>query len=87
MASPADHIEAIAGQAQLERFHERTGGELVCHEHITENPYSLPGDDRLDGVQLLAETQVQANCKTVECRAGVRYVSACLLKVLGVHLP
>src|SRR5262245_9725841 len=47
MAWPADHIGAIARQAQLERFHERTGGEFVCHEHITENPDSLPGNHRL----------------------------------------
>lgn len=47
MAWPTDHIEAIARQAQLERFHERTGGEFVCHEHITENPDSLSGDHRL----------------------------------------
>src|SRR3954447_25381767 len=58
MAWPTDHMETIARQAQLERFHERTGGELVCDEHITENPDSLPRDHRLDGVQFLPKTQV-----------------------------
>lgn len=58
IAWPGDHIEAIARQAQLERFHEHTDSEFVGHEHITENPDSLPGDHRLDGVQFLAETQV-----------------------------
>lgn len=29
----------------------------MCHEHITENPDSLPGDHRFDGVQFLPETQ------------------------------
>src|SRR5450432_506491 len=54
----ADHIEAIALQAQVESLHERAGGELVRHEHIAEDPDSLSSDYGLDGVQLLPETQV-----------------------------
>src|SRR5215469_4040221 len=58
MARPTDHMKTIARQTQLERLHERAGGEFACHEYIAENPYSLPGDHRFDRVQLLPETQV-----------------------------
>ena len=58
VTGPADDIKAIARQAQVERFHQRAGGELVCHEHITEDPDSLPCDHGLDGMQLLAKAEM-----------------------------
>ena len=43
---------------QIGRSLQRAGGELVCHEHIAEDPNSLPCDHGLDGMQLLAKAEM-----------------------------
>src|SRR5215475_14971249 len=58
MTVPANHIEMITRQMQVKRLDERSGGKLVSHKHIAEDPYALSGDHCLDSMQLLPEAQV-----------------------------
>lgn len=58
MLRPVDHIEAITGQVQVERLHERAGSEFPRHQYIAEDSDTLSCSHRFDGMQLLAEAQM-----------------------------
>lgn len=58
MVRGVHEIEAVAGQREIEAFHQSTGRQFAADEDVAANPDPLPRDDGLDRVQFLAEAQV-----------------------------
>ena len=58
MIGRADEVEAISRQTQIKGSYQPAGHEFARHEHIAKNADALPGNHRLDRMQLLPEAQV-----------------------------
>ena len=58
MARPANDVEPVSRQTEVERLYKRARREFRGHEHIAEDSDALACDHRLNRVQLLPETQM-----------------------------
>src|SRR5882762_9373007 len=58
MTGCANEVEAISRQTQIKGSYQRAGREFARHEHVAKNADPLPGNHRLDCMQLLPEAQV-----------------------------
>ena len=58
MMGHRDQIKSVTGQRERMRLHQQSASQFIADDDVAADRNALSADDGVDGVQLLAKTQV-----------------------------